>query len=76
MSCCVFQVKLVEVLGRRTLMLFGLGGMFIFYAVMTIAFCYSVSSSHYLLITYGSPHEEAHNAIKSSSNASQYPISL
>eukprot|EP00794_Sanderia_malayensis_P004877 gene4877-5516_t len=34
-------VKLVEVKGRRTLMLWGLGGMFIFYICMTIVFVYS-----------------------------------
>lgn len=33
-------VKIVEVMGRRSLMLLGLGGMFVFYAVMTIAFRY------------------------------------
>ncbi|KXJ19804.1 Glucose transporter type 1 [Exaiptasia diaphana] len=39
--CTGLTVKLVEVLGRRTLMLYGLGGMFVFYAVMTIAFRYN-----------------------------------
>ncbi|KAK3730112.1 hypothetical protein QZH41_013755, partial [Actinostola sp. cb2023] len=39
--CTGLTVKLVEVLGRRTLMLYGLGGMFVFYAVMTIAFCFN-----------------------------------
>ncbi|XP_032230772.1 solute carrier family 2, facilitated glucose transporter member 3 isoform X2 [Nematostella vectensis] len=37
-------VRLVEVLGRRTLMLIGLGGMFLFYTVMTIAFCFESST--------------------------------
>lgn len=31
-------VKVVEIMGRRSLILWGLGGMFIFYAVMTISF--------------------------------------
>ncbi|EDO27130.1 predicted protein, partial [Nematostella vectensis] len=37
-------VRLVQVLGRRTLMLIGLGGMFLFYTVMTIAFCFESST--------------------------------
>ena len=40
--CVLFQIKLVEVVGRRILMLIGLGGMFVFYAVMTLAFCLQV----------------------------------
>ncbi|KAK2552706.1 Glucose transporter type 1 [Acropora cervicornis] len=35
-------VKVVEIMGRRSLMLWGLGGMFIFYAVMTISFRFEV----------------------------------
>ena len=32
----------MEVMGRRSLMMLGFGGMFVFYAVMTISFCYEV----------------------------------
>ncbi|XP_065061939.1 solute carrier family 2, facilitated glucose transporter member 3-like isoform X2 [Rhopilema esculentum] len=35
-------VRLVEIQGRRTLMLWGLGGMFVFYICMTIAFVQKV----------------------------------
>ena len=37
-----FQVKTVEIIGRRSLLLVGFGGMFVFYAVMTISFRYEV----------------------------------
>jgi len=36
------QVKVVEVMGRRSLLLFGQAGMFVFYAVMTISFRFEV----------------------------------
>ena len=32
----------MEIMGRRSLLLWGLGGMFIFYAVMTISFRFEV----------------------------------
>ena len=32
----------MEVMGRRSLMMLGFGGMFVFYAVMTISFRYEV----------------------------------
>lgn len=47
------QVKLVEVLGRRTLMLYGLGGMFVFYAVMTLSFCFNVCNTIMLYSLHG-----------------------
>ena len=36
------QVRLMERVGRRTLMLYGLGGMMIFHMCLTIAFCFQV----------------------------------
>ena len=41
-AMCDLQVKTVEVVGRRSLLLLGFGGMFVFYAVMTISFRYEV----------------------------------
>jgi len=44
-------VKVVEVMGRRSLMLMGLGGMFVFYAVMTISFRYEyLSGMNYVAV--------------------------
>ncbi len=42
MLCYYLQVKTVETIGRRSLMLVGFGGMFVFYALMTISFRYEV----------------------------------
>ena len=39
------QAFLVEVVGRRTLMLYGLGGMAIFFTLLTSMFCLQVCSS-------------------------------
>ena len=38
------QILLVEVVGRRSLMLYGLGGMAIFFALLTSMFCLQVCS--------------------------------
>lgn len=44
-------VKTVEVIGRRSLLLVGFGGMFVFYAVMTISFRYeSLSEMNYVSV--------------------------
>ena len=37
-----FQVFLIETVGRRTLMLYGVGGMAIFYTILTSMFCFEV----------------------------------
>ena len=37
-----FQVVLIEIVGRRTLMLYGVGGMAIFYTILTSMFCFEV----------------------------------
>ena len=37
-----FQVFLIEILGRRTLMLYGVGGMCIFFTFLTSMFCFEV----------------------------------
>ncbi|XP_062505565.1 solute carrier family 2, facilitated glucose transporter member 3-like [Corticium candelabrum] len=38
----IIAVRLMERVGRRTLMLYGLGGMMIFHMCLTIAFCFQV----------------------------------
>lgn len=38
-----FQIILIERIGRRTLMLYGLGGMTIFFALVSTAFCFQFS---------------------------------
>lgn len=44
-------VKVVEVMGRRSLLLLGFGGMFVFYALMTIAFRYeNLSGMNYVSV--------------------------
>ena len=45
LSLSFHQVFLVEVVGRRTLMLYGLGGMTIFFSLLTSMFCLQVCSS-------------------------------
>ena len=39
-----FQVFLIEKLGRRTLMLYGIGGMAIFFTFLTSMFCFEVTT--------------------------------
>ena len=39
-----FQVFLIEKLGRRTLMLYGIGGMAMFFTFLTSMFCFEVST--------------------------------
>lgn len=44
-------VKTVEIIGRRSLMLVGFGGMFVFYALMTISFRYeNLSGMNYVSV--------------------------
>lgn len=44
-------VKVVEIMGRRSLLLLGLAGMFVFYAVMTISFRYEhLSGMNYVSV--------------------------
>ena len=42
MQTTLFQVFLIEIVGRRTLMLYGVGGMAIFYTILTSMFCFEV----------------------------------
>ena len=51
-SCCchrhgdiyiMYQVNLVERLGRKTLMLYGVGGMAVSFTLTTICFCFQVN---------------------------------
>ena len=46
----VYQVFLVERLGRKTLMLYGLGGMAVSFTLTTICFCFQVNHNPYSIM--------------------------